>query len=193
MQLANLQRPFAYLSILSLWSSQADSAHARIRGPQKCQHFLPFLSHPTLTTINTDVCNATLAAYTQAWHSASLDVLDSACTAHQKCIPTEMSELSKSYMSSSSLVLGFVPVLFSTLGPWISEMALLSLKRPLLAAMLSLGAVGVQQTRVLQYSDDAAADILSRSTVLPGKAGSLALAVTFPGQYNMSTKLLSGT
>lgn len=57
--------------------------------------------------------------------------------AHQECILTEMSELTKSYMCSSSLVLGFVPVLFSTLGPSISEMSLLLLKRPLLAPLVS--------------------------------------------------------
>ena len=167
MQLANLQ-PLAYLLILSLWPPQTDCAYAGIRGPQKFQEFLPFLSQPTLITINTELCNATLDTYIQAWKAAPLDALDAACTAHQECILSEMSELSKSYMGSSSLVLGFVPVLFSTLGPSISEMALLSLKRPVLAAILSLGAVGVQQTRVLQYDDDSVADILAQSTVLPG-------------------------
>jgi hypothetical protein len=158
----------ACLSILSLWPLTVECAYAGIRGPQKFQKFLPFLSQHTLISINNEVCNATLETYVLAWKEASLDDLDSACTAHQKCILNEMSELSKSYMGSSSLVLGFVPVLFSTLGPSISEVALLSTKRPVLAAILSLGAVGVQQTRVFQYNDDAVADILEQSTVLPG-------------------------
>jgi hypothetical protein len=158
----------ACLSILSLCTSPVKCAYAGIRGPQKFQKFLPFLSQHTLISINNEVCNATLGRYVLAWKEASLDGLDSACTAHQKCILNEMSELSKSYMGSSSLVLGFVPVLFSTLGPSISEVALLSAKRPVLAAILSLGAVRVQQTRVFQYDDDAVAGILQQSTVLPG-------------------------
>ncbi|KAJ5502618.1 hypothetical protein N7463_005492 [Penicillium fimorum] len=78
-----------------------------------------------------------------------------------------MSENTKAYMSSSSLVLGLSPVLLSTLGPSISEIGLLSLNLPALSAMLSLGTVAVYPSRALAYNADSCRDILEQTTALP--------------------------
>ncbi|KAG9252259.1 uncharacterized protein F5Z01DRAFT_676140 [Emericellopsis atlantica] len=152
----------------SLVASLGHCAYAGARGPLKFQGFLPFLSQSTLGHINHGVCNATLHRYEDAWRHASLDAVDKTCVSHQECLLEGMSELAKSYMASSSLVLGFTPLLFSTLGPSISELSLLSLHRPVLTALLAFGTVGLFQTRALQYDDDAVTGILEKQTALPG-------------------------
>ncbi|KAL4797926.1 hypothetical protein BDV19DRAFT_386961 [Aspergillus venezuelensis] len=78
-----------------------------------------------------------------------------------------MSENAKAYMSSSSLLLGLSPVLLSTLGPSISEIGLLSLNRPVLAVMLSLGTVAIYPSRALAHNADSCHEILESRTTLP--------------------------
>jgi len=142
-------------------------AYAGLRGPQKFQNFLPLQSRHTVSPVSDLVCNATLAEYRSAWESASLNRLDQACLDQEICILDNMSEAAKAYMATSSLLLGLSPILFSTFGPTISEVGLLSLNRPLLATFVSLGTVGVYPSRVLSYIDDSPLDVLGRSTSLP--------------------------
>lgn len=116
--------------------------------------------------MNTELCGRTLANYTLQWENGSLAALDRSCLDHQQCLLDTLTENNKAYMSSAGLVLGLSPILLSTIGPTISEVGVLSVRRPLLAAFVSLGAVGAYPTRVLSYSDDDPLSVLRTPTVL---------------------------
>ena len=62
-------------------------------------------------------------------------------------------EATKAGLSTSNVILGLLPTLLAVLSPSIPELALFSAQRPLLAAILSVAAPGVLQTRVFEYED----------------------------------------
>jgi hypothetical protein len=123
------------------------------------------LSESTLYDVNNDICAATLADYMSAYNDPVVDP-DRLCLAQQDCILVNMSESEKSYMSSSSLVLGLSPILLSSIGPTVSEIGLLSLRRPILSLLLTFGTVGVYPSRILSYMEDSALDIIAEPTTL---------------------------
>ncbi|ETS75771.1 hypothetical protein PFICI_12715 [Pestalotiopsis fici W106-1] len=161
--LANKQYPLAV--VVAHWTSLCVGRYIGVRGPAKFQHFLPVLSESTLSDINNNVCAATRADYMSAYNDPAVDP-DRLCLAQQDCILVNMSESEKSYMSSSSLVLGLSPILLSSIGPTISEIGLLSLRRPILSLLLTFGTVGVYPSRILSYVDDSALDIIGEPTTL---------------------------
>lgn len=78
-----------------------------------------------------------------------------------------MSESQKSFMASSALVLGLSPIILSTLGPTVSEIGLISLNRPFLSLLLTLGTVGVYPSRILSYEDDSPLEIARKPSLFP--------------------------
>lgn len=70
-------------------------------------------------------------------------------------------------MASSAVVLGLSPIILSTLGPTVSEIGLISLNRPLLSLLLTLGTVGVYPSRPLSYEDDSPLEIARKSSLFP--------------------------
>lgn len=144
------------------------SKYAGLRGPQKFQGFLPALSQHTLWKHNQQECADSLLAYVQEWEKYdSSNRLDALCVHHQECILDKMSESEKSFMASSALVLGLSPIIMSTLGPTVSEIGLISLNRPLLSLLLSLGTVGVYPSRTLSYEDDSPLEIARKPSFFP--------------------------
>ncbi|KAH7312644.1 hypothetical protein B0I35DRAFT_437453 [Stachybotrys elegans] len=139
---------------------------SHVRGPLKFIQFSPILNDTTVAPISREECAASWNTYTHAFHNGSMAELDHACLQHQTCILDNLSESAKAFMSSAGLVLGLGPILFSTCGPTISEIALLSLNRPFLAALLSLGSVGAYPSRIMSYTDDSAWTILQEPTTL---------------------------
>jgi hypothetical protein len=78
-----------------------------------------------------------------------------------------MTENGKAYISAASILLGLTPIMLSTLALTVSEIGLLSLNRPVLSLILSLGTASVFTSRDLGYSNDDAAEILSQRRGLP--------------------------
>lgn len=116
--------------------------------------------------ISTGTCNASLAAYEAAWKSspdhwqtnlgAGKDtLLYQTCKQHASCILENTSEYLKSGLGTASVVLGLLPTILAVIAPSMSELALLSERRSLLAALLAIGAPGTLQTRVFSYEDPA--------------------------------------
>jgi hypothetical protein len=123
---------------------------------------------PESATIFADVsaqtCNHTLKAFERAYNAepstAWIDLgiwpnrpIYQLCRDQMSCILTNVSEADKASMATTGVILGILPTLLAVLSPSISELALLSVQRPLLAAFTSLGAPGVLQTRVFEYED----------------------------------------
>ena len=109
-------------------------------------------------------CNKTLQLFENAYDSQSnkawIDLglytgrpIYQLCKNHMSCILNHTSEANKASLSTAGVVLGLLPTLLAVLSPSISELALLSAQRPLLASLLSLGAPGVLQTRIFEYED----------------------------------------
>ncbi|KAL1871144.1 hypothetical protein Daus18300_004889 [Diaporthe australafricana] len=157
-----------HILIFIHWPYLCSSKYAGLRGPQKFQRFLPSSSQHTLWAHNERDCGESLSAYVQEWKAAgSLDRLDALCLRHQECILRSMSESSKSFMASSSLVLGLSPIILSTLGPTISEIGLISLNRPLLSLLLTFGTVGIYPSRVFSYETDSPSNIIRKPSLFP--------------------------
>lgn len=69
------------------------------------------------------------------------------------CILSHTSPSMQQSLSTAIVILGLTPTLLSALGPNIAESSMLSLERPLLSLLLSLGAPTVAVSRILTYND----------------------------------------
>ncbi|KAK6526130.1 hypothetical protein TWF281_011166 [Arthrobotrys megalospora] len=107
-----------------------------------------------LDDISTTVCNLSLSAY-EGNRSAreTLGPVRSYCWTHANCILSSLDERTKASFTGTTILLGLAPTTLSVLGPSIAEMALLSIHRPLLTLLLSLGAPAVFPGRFLQWED----------------------------------------
>ncbi|KAL8383118.1 hypothetical protein RB595_006736 [Gaeumannomyces hyphopodioides] len=85
------------------------------------------------TELSRDACNKTLASYV----ANPSDTL--ICNAHVNCILGATPEVTKAHIASAAIFLGMVPTFLSLIGPSITQLVLLSARRPLLALLLSSG------------------------------------------------------
>lgn len=130
-------------------------------GPQK------FNFPSDIFTANTELCNESLSTYRAAWQEAASFVdVAAKCNLHQECVLSNSSANSGAYMAGASILLGLTPVLLSTSGPSISETGLLSMNRPVLAALISLGTAAFYPSRVLGYTDDDPKTLLAEPVLL---------------------------
>ncbi|KAF2103734.1 hypothetical protein NA57DRAFT_69944 [Rhizodiscina lignyota] len=113
----------------------------------------------SLTRISTTTCNSTLhdyrASYLAPPSSTIAKQLLSICYQHEQCMLDALSSQEIANFNSASVVLGLIPTLLSAIGPTIAEISLLSIHRPFLAFLLSLGAPAVGPQRVFEYSGPA--------------------------------------
>lgn len=108
----------------------------------------------TLTEISTTVCNLSLKAYQGDIEARiALGPIRDYCSAHANCIQSTISERLKASFAATSILLGFAPTMLSLIGPSVGEVALLSLYRPFLSALLSLGIPAVFPGRFLFWED----------------------------------------
>ncbi|KAE9367320.1 hypothetical protein N431DRAFT_428732 [Stipitochalara longipes BDJ] len=109
---------------------------------------------PDLEEISTTVCNLSLNAYRgDATARSTLGPVKNYCWTHADCVLGTSSERIKDSFAGTSILLGLAPTTLSVLGPSVAEMALLSLKRPFLSLLLSLGAPAVFPGRFLIWDD----------------------------------------
>lgn len=107
-----------------------------------------------LDLISTTVCNLSLAAYRgDPTARATLGPVRDYCWSHANCLLSTASERVKASFGGTSILLGLAPTTLSVLGPSVAEMALLSLHRPFLSFLLSLGAPAVFPGRFLLWND----------------------------------------
>ncbi|KAF3933730.1 hypothetical protein ABW19_dt0205245 [Dactylella cylindrospora] len=109
---------------------------------------------PRLTDVSTTVCNLSLHAY-QGNSTAREEPgpVKDYCWTHANCILGTIDEKTKASFAGTSILLGLAPTTLSVLGPSVAEMALLSIHRPLITLLLSLGAPAVFPGRFLQWED----------------------------------------
>lgn len=66
---------------------------------------------------------------------------------------SSVSETIKADMASASVLLGLMPTILASIGPTVAELSLLSLRRPFLTFLISLGSPGINPGRVTTYED----------------------------------------
>lgn len=121
--------------------------------PLHFQHWFPILE-PELSYNSKFTCETTLLAYQGSVVAREeLPPVWSYCQAHDDCVLGSISESNKASMSATSVLLGLTPTILSGLGPTVAEVSLLSLRRPLLASLISLGAPAIYPSRPMEYSD----------------------------------------
>ena len=147
------------IGIILLCMIQAGEAHA--------PRFTEFFDNSAtlFLEVSEKTCNATRIAFENAYnshagHTAWIDLgistdkpIFDLCRAQVSCILNHVSEATKASLGTANIVLGLLPTLLAVLAPSISELALLSAQRPLLALVLSVGAPGLLQTKIFAYED----------------------------------------
>ncbi|OQO00052.1 hypothetical protein B0A48_14255 [Cryoendolithus antarcticus] len=123
------------------------------------------LSEQDFGKVSSSTCNASLAAFRDAYARAPsqaaiglginthTDPVYELCQSHASCILENSSEWTKANLSTSSLVLGLLPTILAVVAPSMTEMAVLGVHRPLLAAILSISTPAILQARVFSYED----------------------------------------
>lgn len=121
--------------------------------PYKFEEWYPDF-RANLEEISTTVCNLSLAAYRGDPEARQkLGPVRNYCFTHSNCIVASLRENVKASFAGTSILLGLAPTTLSVLGPSVGEMALLSIHRPFLTLLLSLGAPAIFPGRFLQWDD----------------------------------------
>lgn len=69
------------------------------------------------------------------------------------CLLDAMDDLGKSEMASAGVLLGLMPTILSFAGSTLTQTALLSLRRPLIACLLAMGSPGIPPLRSFERED----------------------------------------
>ncbi|KAI1397971.1 hypothetical protein F4819DRAFT_470249 [Hypoxylon fuscum] len=108
-----------------------------------------------LTNVSQGICNLTLRDYRAAYegHRYSLNgsQILARCYRHEACILSQYGANFQANAQGASIVLGLIPTLLSVIGPNVGEIYLLSIHRPLLATLLSIGSPTYQIARLFEY------------------------------------------
>ena len=124
--------------------------------PLKFQHWYPAFGY-YLATISNETCSLTLRAYEGSLSArVELPPVTTYCGAHLSCILSIAQEAAKANIAATTVLLGLTPSILAFLGPTIAEVSLLSLRRPILAILVSLGAPAICPTRIGTYDDPSA-------------------------------------
>ena len=75
------------------------------------------------------------------------------CKSMATCLLQNVDEYDKADMQSATIILGLMPTILSYVGPTVGEMALISSRRPVLAALLGLGAPAIFATRPFDFNN----------------------------------------
>ena len=112
---------------------------------QQFNSWFPLLG-PSLANISTNTCADSLSAF-------RFDPTRISCQSHINCILPNVLDIDKADMTNASILLGILPVFVATFGPDVKEIALLSLRWPLLGLLLSIGVPAVYISRPMEYAD----------------------------------------
>ena len=113
--------------------------------------------HDTFEKISTTVCNQTLSDYNEFFSaphgSAEASYLLLACYRHEACILDNLSADQTANFNGAYVTLGLLPTLLSAIGPSVAEISLLSIHRPLLSFLISMGAPAIWPSRLFEYTN----------------------------------------
>ncbi|KAF7541045.1 hypothetical protein G7054_g944 [Neopestalotiopsis clavispora] len=144
---------FDYASVSNYFGSDNESMTWVAPRPLKFQQWYPNLE-VVCQYASAITCNATLQAYLGSEEERrQLGPVESYCNTHINCMLSNMPEKVKSNMAASAVVLGLIPSILASLGPSVAEISLLSLQRPLLAFLLSLGSPVIYSSRYGTYDN----------------------------------------
>ena len=111
--------------------------------------------------ISNDVCNVTLKLYQDeytklggaSWIEMAFrpSPIYGYCRDQMSCIITNTEAGMQASLTASGVVLGLLPTLLAVISPSIAELALLSIHRPILSTLVSIGSPAVLQTRIFEY------------------------------------------
>ncbi|KAI2603607.1 hypothetical protein GGR54DRAFT_460212 [Hypoxylon sp. NC1633] len=124
--------------------------------PWPSQFEMWYPDHATfLADTSRGICNLTLRDYRAAYEaprgSTIGSKIQSICYRHEACILSQYGENVQANAQGASIVLGLIPTFLSVLGPSVSEIYLLSIHRPLLAMLISIGSPSYYVPRLLDY------------------------------------------
>ncbi|KAI0106089.1 hypothetical protein F4776DRAFT_657767 [Hypoxylon sp. NC0597] len=124
--------------------------------PDQFETFFPN-NDKMLTNISTGICNLTLNDYRAAFHAPHGSIkarkMLSICNRHEACIYGQLVPSIALNYQGASIFLGLAPYILSTLGPTVAELSVLSVHRPFLSFLISLGAPVSTPTRVFDFDD----------------------------------------
>ncbi|KAI0834865.1 hypothetical protein F5Y06DRAFT_149911 [Hypoxylon sp. FL0890] len=150
--------------------------------PDQFETFFPN-NNRMLTNFSTGICNLTLRDYRAAFRAppGSIEArkMLSICNRHEACIYGQLVPSVALNYQGASIFLGLAPYILSTLGPTVAELSLLSVHRPFLSFLISLGAPVSTPTRVFDFDDPR--DLLSgkgRNLAIGRIAGWLAILIS---------------
>ncbi|KAK6337194.1 hypothetical protein TWF718_009976 [Orbilia javanica] len=146
--------PYEYKNQFELPGGRSNaSIDEPVKTPLKFRNFYSDFK-VRLEDISTTVCNLSLAAYDgNRTARETLGPVRNYCWTHANCILATLDERTKASFSGTTILLGLAPTTLSVLGPSVAEMALLSIHRPLITLLISLGAPAVFPGRFLQWED----------------------------------------
>jgi hypothetical protein len=145
---AQLYGTFNFSLLASYPGDKIQSISSIALRPLKYQRWYP-RNEFYLSLISTQTCNLTLRAYEGLLDARKeLPPVTNYCGAHLSCLLSTVSESAKGDMASASVLLGLTPSILSSLGPTLAEVSLLSLRRPILAILISLGSPAIYPSRL---------------------------------------------
>ncbi|KAF3223142.1 hypothetical protein TWF106_002919 [Orbilia oligospora] len=146
--------PFEYKNQFELPGGRSNaSIDEPVRTPLKFRNFYSDFK-ARLEDISTTVCNLSLSAYDgDRAARETLGPVRNYCWTHANCILATLDERTKASFAGTTILLGLAPTTLSVLGPSVAEMALLSIHRPFITLLVSLGAPAVFPGRFLQWED----------------------------------------
>jgi hypothetical protein len=111
--------------------------------------------------VSANICNASLKLYNDeytalggaSWIELAVrpSPIYAYCREHMSCIVQNIDPAMAASLTASGVVLGLLPTLLAVISPSIAELALLSVHRPFLSSLISIGSPAVLQTRVFEY------------------------------------------
>ncbi|KAI2463272.1 hypothetical protein F4781DRAFT_417179 [Annulohypoxylon bovei var. microspora] len=109
-----------------------------------------------LANVSQGICNLTLRDYRAAYEAPRGSVestkILSICYRHEACILSQYGDNFQANAQGASVVLGLFPTLMSvSIGPSVSEIYLLSIHRPILAMLITLGSPTYQVSKLFEY------------------------------------------
>ncbi|KAI9729621.1 MAG: hypothetical protein M1818_008468 [Claussenomyces sp. TS43310] len=121
---------------------------ADVSSSVRFQRWFPYFQHVFSNTSET-VCNASLQAYL----ADHLHYETRTCYLQLDCMLANTRESTKAHLSAAAVILGLTPTLLSAMGPSITELALLSSKRPILSFLIAMGSPAICPNRLLDAQD----------------------------------------
>ncbi|PVI03073.1 hypothetical protein DM02DRAFT_652874 [Periconia macrospinosa] len=96
-------------------------------------------------------CQAELEAY---WNHAQIRPPSSPCGAAQNCLLNSLQEYTKATFSTAAILLGLLPTILGFIGPVLQDTAVLMIRRPFLASLITIGSPATSPIPLLSHAVD---------------------------------------